>query len=96
MKFLGCIVLPHHPGSSFANLGSRAVGKSKHLRIELLCTRIAVFNSGFELGQRVLNMPRIFFVGKVFRNVFVRQRSAKPGCVPRQERNNDEESRDYY
>src|SRR5712691_7599504 len=96
MKFRRGVVLAHHPGSFLSDLGGRAFRSDDYLRVEFLDPGVAFLDSGFDLRERVLNVARVLFVGEVLRDVLIRKVAAKPGQVPGEKRNDDEESCENY
>jgi len=89
VKFRHRVVLPHHPSCRETQLIHIARRKLHDLGVPFLGglahARVTAENAVGDLGKRMLCFARMSAVGKILFNLFVGERTAKPGRFPEQE-----------
>jgi hypothetical protein len=71
MKVFRSVILAHHPGDGLADFGVGVLCQLNNARVELLDGRVVFFHARFDLGERVLDVARMAFVGEILGDLFV-------------------------
>ena len=79
-------VLTHDPGIGVADFLHRIFGEPNQVRIPLFGGGGAVRHAVAELHQRVLNVPRLLVVAKIFIQLVIGELASEPGIPPEKER----------